>query len=92
EYLGPTDVFISLKETKVGCKWNLADESSLNLIEKNIDILTDRLAAKGFTCTSEMTCGEPRTSFVEDFLGAPPIEVENKTEGLVHRYSFDMRA
>lgn len=93
EYLGPTDVFISLKEMKVGCKWNLADESALKLIEDNIDILTERLAAKGFTCTSEMTCGQPKTSFVEDFLGAAPVVTENSsTDGIVHRYSFDMRA
>ncbi|SHI82858.1 flagellar hook-length control protein FliK [Pseudobutyrivibrio xylanivorans] len=93
ENLGPTDVFISLKEMKVGCKWNLADESALKLIEDNIDILTERLAAKGFTCTSEMTCGEPKTSFVEDFLGAPKVETENTNkDGIVHRYSFDMRA
>lgn len=93
EYLGPTDVFISLKEMKVGCKWNLADESALKLIEDNIDILTERLAAKGFTCTSEMTCGQPKTSFVEDFLGAAPVVTENSSsDGIVHRYSFDMRA
>lgn len=93
EYLGPTDVFISLKEMKVGCKWNLADESALKLIEDNIDILTERLAAKGFTCTSEMTCGHPKTSFVEDFLGAAPVVTENSnSDGIVHRYSFDMRA
>ncbi len=92
EYLGPTDVFISLKETKVGCKWNLADETSLKLIEDNIDILTDRLEAKGFSVSSELTCGEKKADFVEDFLGAPPIESKGTGEGLVHRYSFDMRA
>lgn len=92
EYLGPTDVFISLKEMKVGCKWNLANEASLKLIEDNIDILTERLNAKGFTVSTQMTCGEPKADFVEDFLGAPPIETSNMSEGLVHRYSFDMRA
>ena len=92
EYLGSTDIFISLKDTKVGCKWNLANESSLKLIEDNIDILTERLAAKGFSVTSEMTCGAPKTDFVEDFLGSPPISTENKPEGIMHRYSFDMRA
>lgn len=92
EYLGPTDVFISLKEMKVGCKWNLADEASLKIIEENIDILTERLNAKGFTVDSQMTCGEPKADFVEDFLGAAPIEPTKATDGLVHRYSFDMRA
>ncbi|MCR5580137.1 MAG: flagellar hook-length control protein FliK [Pseudobutyrivibrio sp.] len=92
EYLGPTDVFISLKESKVGCKWNLADEDSMNLIEQNLDLLTDRLAKKGFTIKSEVTCGNPKASFVEDFLGVPPVATETSSEGLVHRYSFDMRA
>jgi len=92
EYLGSTDVFISLKESKVGCKWNLASEDSMKLIEDNLDILTERLAKKGFSVTSEVTCGEPKKSFVEDFLGAAPISTENTSEGMVHRYSFDMRA
>ncbi len=92
EYLGPTDVFISLREMKVGCKWNLADESSLKIIEDNIDILTERLNAKGFTVSTQMVCGEPKADFVEDFLGAPPLDTSSASEGLVHRYSFDMRA
>ena len=92
EYLGPTDVFISLKEANVGCKWNLASEQSMKLIEDNLDILTERLAKKGFNVSSEVVCGEPKTSFVEDFLGEVPVDVNDKTEGIVHRYSFDMRA
>lgn len=92
EHLGSTDVFIRLKENNVGCKWNLASEESMKLIEDNLDILTARLEAKGFPVKSEVTCGEPKTSFVEDFLGAPPVSTEDRAEGLVHRYSFDMRA
>ncbi len=92
EYLGSTDVFISLKESKVGCKWNLASEDSMKLIEDNLDILTERLAKKGFSVTSEVTCGEPKKNFVEDFLGAAPVSTEKTSEGIVHRYSFDMRA
>ncbi len=91
EYLGSTDIYISLKETKVGCKWNLESEESLQLIDDNIDILTKRLADKGFYMTSEMTCGQPKSDFVEDFFGTP-VSTENKPEGIVHRYSFDMRA
>lgn len=92
EHLGSTDVFIRLKENNVACKWNLASEESMKLIEDNLDILTARLEAKGFSVKSEVTCGQPKTSFVEDFLGAPPVSTEDRSEGLVHRYSFDMRA
>ncbi len=92
EYLGPTDIFISLKETNVGCKWNLANEESMNLIEENLDLLTERLSKKGFTLKSEVVCGEPKTSFVEDFWGEAAPSTETSSDGLVHRYSFDMRA
>ena len=92
EYLGPTDVFITLKETKVGCKWNLANEDSMKLIEDNLDLLTKRLADKGFTCTSSVTCKEDKPTFLHDFLGVPVTDSTDKSEGLVHRYSFDMRA
>ncbi len=92
EYLGPTDVFITLKETKVGCKWNLANEDSMKLIEDNLDLLTKRLADKGFTCTSSVTCKEDKPTFLHDFLGVPVTDSSDKSEGLVHRYSFDMRA
>ncbi len=92
EYLGSTDVFISLKEAKVGCKWNLASEASMRLIEANLDVLTERLSKKGFTITSEVTCNEPKTSFLHDFLGEALPEESQNADGLVHRYSFDMRA
>ena len=92
EYLGSTDVFISLKEANVACKWNLASEESMKLIEDNLDILTERLNAKGFNVSSQVTCGNPKTSFVEDFLGETAARAESKTDGIMHRYSFDMRA
>ncbi|SFH61834.1 hook-length control protein FliK [Pseudobutyrivibrio sp. OR37] len=92
EYLGSTDVFISLKESNVGCKWTLANEDSMKLIEDNLDILTERLARKGFNVSSEVTCGEPKASNAFDFLGVPPVENKVSKDGMVHRYSFDMRA
>ena len=92
EYLGSTDIFVSLKDTKVGCKWNLESEESMQLIENNLDILTRRLSAKGYTVSSTVACGEPKSDFVKDFLGATPVSDTGSSDGLVHRYSFDMRA
>ncbi len=92
EYLGSTDVFISLKESKVGCKWNLASEDSMKLIEDNLDILTERLAKKGFSVSSEVTCGKSKEDLTHAFFGMPAAESTTPKEGLVHRYSFDMRA
>ena len=92
EYLGSTDVFISLKEANVGCKWTLASEDSMKLIEDNLDLLTERLAKKGFNVTSEVNCGEPKASNGFELFGVVSAEANDKSEGLVHRYSFDMRA
>lgn len=92
EYLGSTDVFISLKEANVGCKWTLASEDSMQLIEDNLDLLTERLAKKGFNVTSEVNCGEPKASNGFELFGMSSAETNDKSDGLVHRYSFDMRA
>ena len=92
EYLGSTDVFISLKEANVGCKWTLASEDSMKLIEDNLDLLTERLAKKGFNVTSEVNCGEPKASNGFELFGVASAEANDKSDELVHRYSFDMRA
>ena len=88
QYLGSTDIYITLKNKDVACKWYLEDESSMKLIEDNIDILNERLSAKGYNCNMQVTCEEDgQADFVEDFLRADTTKVD-----LVHRYSFDMRA
>ena len=91
EHLGSTDVFVTLQESKVGCNWNLASVESMQLIEDNLDILTQRLNSKGFSVTSSVKCSEEKESFVKDFWGANSF-AETSADGLVHRYSFDMRA
>ena len=82
----------SLKEANVGCKWTLASEDSMKLIEDNLDLLTERLAKKGFNVTSEVNCGEPKASNGFELFGMSSAETNDKSDGLVHRYSFDMRA
>ncbi|MCR4693843.1 MAG: hypothetical protein K5773_00785 [Pseudobutyrivibrio sp.] len=91
QYLGPTDVFVSLIQKKVDCKWNLASDEALALIEENLDLLNARLEAKGYTISSELTSGEAKVDFAKDFLGLPLDQAQGNDE-LVHRYSFDMRA
>ncbi len=90
EYLGSTDVYIRMQNTSVSCNWNLSDRASLQLIEDNIDILNERLAAKGFALTSQLECTDKKFSFTKDFLQTKNSD-KNDT-GIIHRYSFDMRA
>ncbi len=90
EYLGSTDVYIRMQNTSVSCNWNLSDMASLQLIEDNIDILNERLAAKGFALTSQLECTDKKFSFTKDFLQTKNSDKNNT--GIIHRYSFDMRA
>ncbi len=90
EYLGSTDVYIRMQNTSVSCNWNLSDMASLQLIEDNIDILNERLAEKGFALTSNLECTDKKFSFTKDFLQTKNSD-KNDT-GIIHRYSFDMRA
>ncbi len=90
EYLGSTDVYIRMQNTSVSCNWNLSDRASLQLIEDNIDILNERLAAKGFALTSQLECTDKKFSFTKDFLQTKNSDKNNT--GIIHRYSFDMRA
>lgn len=90
EYLGSTDVYIKMQNTVVDCNWNLSNESSFRLIENNMDILNERLATKGYLLSSHVECTDKKLSFTKDFLQTNSFDKDNV--GLMHRYSFDMRA
>ncbi len=91
KYLGSTDIFVSLQNKNVSCKWTLSDEKALELIENNIDILNERLNQKGYNLTTNCEVSDKTVDFVNDFLQGS-VEFESKEENLLHRYSFDMRA
>ncbi len=90
EYLGSTDVYIKMQNTVVDCNWNLSNESSFRLIENNMDILNKRLATKGYLLSSHVECTDKKLSFTKDFLQTNSFDKDKV--GLMHRYSFDMRA
>ena len=90
EYLGSTDVYIKMQNTVVDCNWNLSNESSFRLIENNMDILNERLATKGYLLSSHVECTDKKLSFTKDFLQTNSFDKDKV--GLMHRYSFDMRA
>lgn len=94
DHLGTTDVSIRMLDNRVSTKFYLADDISYELLEKHMPRLEERLKALGYHCTITMENREEKVDFVEDFLqksgqgtpsGAP-------ARGMVHRYSFDVRA
>lgn len=90
EHLGSTDVYIKLKSSDVNCNWKLSDSKSMDLIEAHLDILTERLSKKGYSVTSEVECSKEKFDIVSDFFEESSVNKGNV--GLVHRYTFDMRA
>lgn len=88
EHLGSTDVSVKLRKKQVTTNFYLADDASYQLILDHMDILEERLEQKGYQVKISVTTQEEKMNFVEDML-------KQKTPsagGMVHRYSFDVRA
>ena len=54
ENLGPLDVYVKMKDSKVSTNFYVADESILDLINDNIHILNERLEKRGYTMSVKM--------------------------------------
>ncbi len=85
ESLGPTDVYVKLKDQAVSTKFTLKDDETLTLVHEHIDFLNKRLNEKGYSFSSEMiTMKDP----------VPPITdmLLNKTDRImVAKTKFDAR-
>lgn len=88
DHLGSADVSIKLRQTQVATNFYLADDASYHLILENMDILRERLEAKGFQAKIQVKNQEEKVNFVENLLS----QGGSSARGMVHRYSFDVRA
>ncbi len=89
EYLGPVDVYVSMKNTKVSTKFYLRDDEMIDFIGVHMDILTRRLKERGYECSCSMVrrdapAGEATKG------GLEPVLRQEKGIMLSH-YSFDVR-
>lgn len=87
DHLGSTDVSIKLKGKKVDTNFYLEDDTSYDLIRRNLPVLQARLEKKGYDCKLTVINEGKHVNFVEDFL-----KKDQPSAGQLHRYSFDMRA
>lgn len=88
EHLGSTDVSIKMQNKNVTTKFYLEDDVSYNLILNHMEELQKRLEIKGYQMKIDVENQGEKVNFVEDFLK----EGSAKPDGMVHRYSFDVRA
>ena len=87
EHLGPLDVYVTLKDTKVSTKFYVQNDAILDYLEANMDVLTERLQKRGYDCKCETTL---RTELQQMAQAMAPLL---KTEGSVPvaQYAFDVR-
>ena len=87
EHLGPLDVYVTLKDTKVSTKFYVQNDAILDYLEANMDMLTERLQKRGYDCKCETTL---RTELQQTAQAMAPLL---KTEGSVPvaQYAFDVR-
>lgn len=85
DFLGPTDVHVSLFRQAVNAHFYLPDETAGTLVSEHLPELSDALAKKGFTLTAAVTKREKEPDIVNDFMGAGEA-------ASMKRFRFDIRA
>ncbi len=86
EYLGGLDVYVALNDKKVSTKFYLQDDSALDLIAQNIELLNSRLNERGYSASAEFINRDGNTNVMEEMLN------QNKNISVLAGYSFDARA
>ena len=90
EHLGSTDVSVKMKGKSVDTNFSFSDDESYALVEKYLPILDAKLSALGYNVTLTVSGDRGKVDFVENFL-KKDLPGAGST-GVVHRYSFDVRA
>lgn len=93
QYLGYTEVYVALQESKVTTNFRLESEESLNLIQSHINELTDRLESKGYSLDVNTSVIDRNSSLSEVIAGAGTKSVAGSNVGTnTEIYRFDARA
>lgn len=87
DHLGATDVSVRMRDRKVHTDFFLEDDRSFDLIMEHSEELAIRLEEKGYQCTVQVENQKKSMNLVEDFM-----KKDSPSTGILHRYSFDMRA
>lgn len=86
EHLGSLDVYVALVNQKVSTKFYLKDDSALDLIAQNINILNERLENRGYSMNAEFVNRDEKVNVMEEILK------QDKNISVLAGYSFDARA
>jgi hypothetical protein len=87
DHLGSTDVSVKMHGRNVSTKFYFDNDETFALVQAHVPDLEERLKAKGYNCEVKVVNESQKVDFVDDFL-----KKDQPSKGLVHRYSFDMKA
>ena len=91
EHLGPLDIYVTMQKQKVSTNFTVQDESILDLIEKHIDLLHDRLVKRGYDFKANMQIKEEQEEQDSESIMRTILH-QQKNISVLSRTSFDMRA
>jgi translation initiation factor IF-1 len=87
DHLGSTDVSVKMHGRNVRTNFYFDNDETFALVQAHVPDLEERLKAKGYNCEVKVVNESQKVNFVDDFL-----KKDQPSKGLVHRYSFDMKA
>lgn len=86
DHLGTLDIRIVKENTAVSANFSVSSEETKELLERNMELLSDAINEQGYAFTSQLSMKEKEFDVVKDFIGADaPV-------GDLKRYNFDLRA
>ncbi len=88
EHLGPLDVYVVMQAERVNTKFYVQDDEMLDFLEAHMDLLTERLQKRGYSCSMDMQVRKSGESVKSGIM--PILEQENHTP--LAQYAFDVRA
>ncbi len=92
EHLGPVDVYVKMKETKVNTQFFLRDDDLLDFLYEHMDLLTSRLEKRGYSMTYSMKVRGEQEGQAGGNTTFQELINENSNIPTLVNYSFDVRA
>lgn len=91
DYLGPTDVHVSLRGSIVHTKFYVEDEESAKLLDAHMTQLSQAIEESGYSLTNEVITREPSIHPDTEKNAVIREMFSDDLEKSVKRYSFDVR-
>lgn len=89
EHLGPLDVYVSMQNQKVGTKFTVADDETLDFLEEHMELLTQRLEKRGYQISVQTSVKEDGDA--KENSGITPILDKAAPGLLIQARGFDVR-